>query len=604
MATNQKARQACDNCRCRKIKCDRAEPCLNCVDSSLSCRYLHVIQKKGPKRGVGRRLARLRQGSTNDIDADFVNVFMPERSSTIRPENESTSNKGNDFCPRQDISASFALSPSRTTKESTESPGPLDHELCEIADSVELESRSVANSQSMAHFLISHISIFFKHLFPIMPVVDKEELLADVLHYEDLKPSRLALIFALCAVTRLQLRLDHSEEAVQDFGSETPAAPDLTGEELLEIAQHSLHQYCLIDDLTLDSVLASFFLFSGYGNLDSNRKAWYFLNQSITLAQANSVTNEKDYTGFSENEKELRRRIFWLLFVTERTFALQCRRSVMLRGRVSKPKMEYSAYPEVIHDFLNHIDLFDSLPPSLYDWTIDDQGQLRVTASALPNKIHSRLCDLKPETSIIESQRFDSLMTLQWLRICMWQLAFGSKHGMESNRNLMRPSETPLDASRILMTALNAVSPKSKDCHGISVEQKLYDIGACLVDYSLLHGPSYSSWELGPRDYMNSIVKALSKVGGHQSWYLPQLLKYSDDRLGCRSPRNVLNTQPTGFFSVCATAPTVQAEDSDDVSQSRAELLEVSNWTLPDDLGSWNLNGLLTPSSLPTPLQL
>lgn len=46
----QKAsKQACDNCRRRKIKCNRAHPCDKCQRLLLSCSYCDVLQRKGPK---------------------------------------------------------------------------------------------------------------------------------------------------------------------------------------------------------------------------------------------------------------------------------------------------------------------------------------------------------------------------------------------------------------------------------------------------------------------------------------------------------------------------------------------------------------------------
>lgn len=43
------SKQACDNCRRRKIKCNRAQPCDKCQRLLLSCSYCDVLQRKGPK---------------------------------------------------------------------------------------------------------------------------------------------------------------------------------------------------------------------------------------------------------------------------------------------------------------------------------------------------------------------------------------------------------------------------------------------------------------------------------------------------------------------------------------------------------------------------
>lgn len=48
--TEKFSKQACDNCRRRKIKCNRAYPsCDKCDRLLLSCSYKDVLQRKGPK---------------------------------------------------------------------------------------------------------------------------------------------------------------------------------------------------------------------------------------------------------------------------------------------------------------------------------------------------------------------------------------------------------------------------------------------------------------------------------------------------------------------------------------------------------------------------
>ena len=97
-----------------------------------------------------------------------------------------------------------------------------------------------------------------------------------------------------------------------------PLEPELTGEILVSLAETSLRQYSAIDDTSLDSLLASFFLFASYGNLNKPRHAWFYLNQSISLAQSLDMTHETGYHHLPDIEQEKRRRVFWLLFVTER----------------------------------------------------------------------------------------------------------------------------------------------------------------------------------------------------------------------------------------------------------------------------------------------
>lgn len=60
------------------------------------------------------------------------------------------------------------------------------------------------------------------------------------------------------------------------------------------------------------------FLFAAYGNLDRQDQAWFYLSQATSLALTLGLHREATYSTFGEEEAEERRRVFWLLFVTER----------------------------------------------------------------------------------------------------------------------------------------------------------------------------------------------------------------------------------------------------------------------------------------------
>ncbi|KAL9574105.1 hypothetical protein ACKAV7_001881 [Fusarium commune] len=199
----------------------------------------------------------------------------------------------------------------------------------------------------------------------------------------------------------------------------------------------------------------------------------------------------------------------------------------MLRSTVNKPQIVDSNCPVVMHDFINHIRLFESLPYSLYEWQPEGDDQ-RFDDLKLVHTINDKLCSVQPDQSIIESQRFDTLITQQWLRISMWRIAFGQNPSSASGFGLLLPPSLPMDAGKIIMSALGSVGTKSKDCHGIGMEQKLFDVGVSLADTAQLPGWTYSALENGPRDLLSVVIHALSAVRGAQSHLLPNLLKHSE----------------------------------------------------------------------------
>lgn len=286
----EKPRQACDSCRFRKVKCDRGQPCKNCHAGDLQCQYLYSIRRKGPKEGRGRRQSQLRRSLVDFGKSSFQTMTQDVAPLWFGPESPTPTST-------QVI----------TQHDAFNTALPLINQLPERPDQSRLLSAS----------LIAHIQLFLKVLFPIMPVIDGDELLADAARLEELPSSRYALILALCAATRMQFGMDNAPIGA---GPEVdmPLEPQLTGEMLIHLAETSLRQYNVIDDTTLDSMLASFFLFASYGNLNNPRHAWFYLNQSISLAQSLDITRETGYHDLPDVEREKRRRVFWLLFVTER----------------------------------------------------------------------------------------------------------------------------------------------------------------------------------------------------------------------------------------------------------------------------------------------
>jgi hypothetical protein len=74
----------------------------------------------------------------------------------------------------------------------------------------------------------------------------------------------------------------------------------------------------IAEEPDLDTLLTSCFLFSANANLERHNQAWFYLSQSISFALALQLHDEQAYSKISYVDAQLRRRIFWLLFILER----------------------------------------------------------------------------------------------------------------------------------------------------------------------------------------------------------------------------------------------------------------------------------------------
>ncbi|KAK7416191.1 hypothetical protein QQX98_005388 [Neonectria punicea] len=99
---------------------------------------------------------------------------------------------------------------------------------------------------------------------------------------------------------------------------------------------------------------------------------------------------DSSYINLPEHERERGRRVFWILFVTERTFALQHRRPVRFHNYIAKPEVINSDCPVVMNDLVNHISIFEVLPPALYEWHPQSDMQ-QPRGVALAHQINTKL---------------------------------------------------------------------------------------------------------------------------------------------------------------------------------------------------------------------
>lgn len=165
-----------------------------------------------------------------------------------------------------------------------------------------------------ASYFQRYLRLFFEHLFPIMPVLDRHLYLESaLLDGQNLStPEDYALLAALAAATIVQLNLP-------TVASSTDSHHGFADADIL--IRHCLHERTCFDyteNPSTSTVITSFFLFAYFGNTEQHGKAWYYLQEAITFAEVLDMDKEDVNVGLSPGEVQWRRRIFWLLFITER----------------------------------------------------------------------------------------------------------------------------------------------------------------------------------------------------------------------------------------------------------------------------------------------
>lgn len=315
--SNPILKQACDNCRKRKIKCSRELPCDKCQRLLLSCSYSDVLRRKGPKfrtlyplapiHPLSNRNESAREQQYADKDKFAVSSNYQFGSPASSAFGEADAQFG-----QQDISDTLSQLPPPELVSSPDSTNST-------AESAIGQALPHARRLS-PHILLAHVNVYLKYLFPIMPVVRGEELCVDCQHPERLSPRRYAFLASLCAATHIQLKLDGANPipASVRLQSMDDLHSLVSGDKLLSEAVRARQECDIVEDISIETLLTSFFLFGSYGNLDKQSHAWFYLCQATSMAFSLGLHRESTYAKFNPEEAEERRRVFWLLFITER----------------------------------------------------------------------------------------------------------------------------------------------------------------------------------------------------------------------------------------------------------------------------------------------
>ncbi|KAL4803697.1 fungal-specific transcription factor domain-containing protein [Aspergillus unguis] len=522
-------KQACDNCRRRKIKCSRELPCDKCQRLFFTCSYGDVLRRKGPKFRTLYPLAPISPLVARQQQLQYTQQQYPS-------EGEWLSDPTCYPVGGEPISPAFAAGEAQYPAPVLhESYGRLPPELVSSPESL----HSISDSPTAMLFpsprtltapiLLAHINVYLKYMFPIMPVVRREELQQDCHHPERLSPQRYAFLAALCTATHIQLKLDGATPVADTSHLQTGDGSALmSGEDLLAEAVRARKDCDPIEDMNIESLLTSFFLFASYGNLDRQDHAWFYLCQATSMVFTLGLHREATYTELSTEEAELRRRVFWLLFITERGYAFQQSKPVMLRNSINKPQVLCSDDPILAYGFINLINVFESLSMNLYDW-VSAGG--RDGSSEMPpmSAAHASLSKPISLEGVTEIQKVDILVTQQWLQTMMWKLSIARASQPDSRNETVLPFHLPIQVGKAVLSVIAEASQGAVDAHGIGMEQKLFDLGVSVADVSRSLSTKAANRLteslVSPRELLWGILSTLSRIRGSQSYLFPTLLE-------------------------------------------------------------------------------
>ena len=346
--------------------------------------------------------------------------------------------------------------------------------------------------------LLQALEVFQLRLYPIWPIVD-------IPHLRDRLLSEAAPHYRLLA-TAIRLATEAQLQGEALSAAEAPPA--------------SL-EHC--DSPDLDSLRISFFLHIYHENKSPGGvKSLIYLRQALTLAQILRLDREASYADLPETEQQMRRRILWLLFVTERGVAMLHKLPVMLKTNVAFPLPGPYDRCNVLPAFLKLINLFWVFDQSgifeILQNSDSDLSDMNATARGCLDLLQTRLQDNAADYELSNDvQKADIFVTRQWMRAVLWRAAmrFGATLAVD-----------PVRIGEEFLAFVTQLPQTAIEAHGPTIEAKTYDIATVVIDAMAGHVA------MSPLDRSGAVLHGLQRIlsssrGGNQALLASLCLKIS-----------------------------------------------------------------------------
>lgn len=368
---------------------------------------------------------------------------------------------------------------------------------------------------SLEHLTL-YLDIYHHKLYPVWPIVNRDDLVARLHVFADYESYVLAS--SICVATILQLQLSATD----------PSGATLQPESVIEEIESLRRANDYQEHLSSDALCTSFFLHVAYLHIKKQHTSTLTLREAISVAHLLELHKPSHYEGLSEEEASNELRKIWLLYITERAHALQydlpC--TLTLPQNLSTPSAD--AEPYTLSAFVSLCDMFKALSEAS-----TDTGQTATALSLVHNKLLQLPTPIQPYNQL---QKADVGVTQHWMRLHLWKLAV-SRIKMSTD-----PAEDitsllfPLRLAHDLLSEVSTITVDSLEAHGSGMELKLFDFVNAVADVMVCMPQCWTdATHIGPREYLIHLGKVLGGFRGGNEALLP-LMQSRFTELGLALP--------------------------------------------------------------------
>ncbi|KAL8730956.1 MAG: hypothetical protein Q9166_003746 [cf. Caloplaca sp. 2 TL-2023] len=321
------------------------------------------------------------------------------------------------------------------------------------------------------------MDFYFAQLYPTMPIMHNDQLWTLVAEM-DTSVEAYCLLCSFCAFMLIQPGIEtKGSQAIRPLVNS--CSRTTLGGGLLDDALRRRKGYDYIESSSVNAVITSFFLFGCFFGLDKHNTAWFHLREATTLAQIIGMQDEKTYSNCSPVVATSMRRLFWLLFVTERAYALQRHRPLTLHATINLPSVaEDPSNP--VAGFIHLVNLyrpFDDIFIGLWNKSKTDCSTLCL--AQLQTQLSQALPAVLDST---ETQAADLRTSQHWLRTMVWQLSITNGYLSSTSPDSSMTFGYPIEIAKDLVAVTSQLSRRSMEVHGVGLIEKIFDVACTLID--------------------------------------------------------------------------------------------------------------------------
>lgn len=443
-APKKRASQACDACKMRKVRCngDRERRCNQCEHLDLKCHYTAVRQSRKPLQR-GRVIAMCRENTNR---------------SPMQPLAPASPTAGQ--------LAAALLQSSPQAVSSSIHPALMD----EFDDA----------------FFYDLLPYFLEASYPFHPILGEDDIRFSIVHRHNSR-EHYAFIHAWAGLTL-------------DVKSSSP-----TTEEFHKVLTKAIDNRCSnihdLSEISIRRIATSMWIHNCLNLAKKSELAVYYLRDAIFLIQTLRITEPTMLAKWSPPEQAALQRLYTELFIHERFFCLGFGEyhDPILPPLPTLPQDDPTIPPEVQAGWNGIVTLFSIVDDAfLRNWHAfrADTSSADLTSDwveqvnkALDEELHNEAgVDVTLLTSM---QHADVVVTRQWLRTLVWQMAM--------SKYLLRTSHTkecmsllfPVKLVQQLRSAIAGIPGAHIRIHGRGICTKLFEVTDTIANV-VLHVPAES----------------------------------------------------------------------------------------------------------------